>query len=174
MATELKSLPDDCTEFTANGVKYLIKPSLSVERFKWYEKYQINFGYGRTFESISKTLEKAVDLANKGKGLESWNLIFNLKESVGKDLDKRSHQAFYLCALFMVTEDEDLTAWDEQLAEKKIKDWSAEGLDAMSFFRLSSNLVSGFLNDLEAISQNISEIDEVLQPLKDLQTDTEE
>lgn len=165
---ELKQLELEATEFTANGKRYLIKQTLSVERFRWYEKYQINFGYGRSFDNIHKSLEKSVDLANKGKGLEAWNIIFNLKDCIDKDLDKRAHQAFYLCALFICTEDEDLTKWEETLAERKIEDWNAEGIDAFSFFRIATNLVQGYLTALEGLSQDISQVNKVVEELKDL------
>jgi len=170
MATELKVLANDCVQFTANGTEYYVKNSLSVERFKQYEKLQLNFGFGRTFDSIAQALNKSVDLANKGKGLEAWNIVFNLKEAVGKDMDKRSHAAFYLCALFICTEGEDLTVWDEQLAEKKIADWNTEGIDASSFFRIAVGLVNGFMENLEATSQDISEVQKIMEQLSELQT----
>jgi len=166
--TELKEIPLDATSFEANGKTYFIKTSLSVERFRWYEKYQLNFGMGRTFDNIVKALDKSVELANKGAGLQAWNIIFNMRDAITKDLDKRSHQAFYLCALFMVTENEDLTQWDEALAERKIKDWNTEGISAVSFFRIASNLVNGFLDVLEAHSQDILGIQEAMKPLEEL------
>jgi len=166
---ELKTLDPEKSQFTANGTEYYIKTSLSVERFKYYEKYQINFGMGRTFDSIATLLSKAVDLANKGKGLEAWNIIVNLRDSIGKDLDKRSHAAFYLCSLFICTEDEDITTWDDAMAEKKIADWNAEGIDSNSFFLLAVNLVNGFMKNFEEISQDISEVQSLLERLEEFQ-----
>lgn len=165
MGNELKQIPMDATSFEANGITYHIKSSISIERFKWYEKYQLNFGFGRSFKNIIEALDKSVDLANKGKGLEAWNLIFNLRECVGKDLEKRYHNAFYLCALFMVTDDEDMTQWDETWAEQKIANWNKE-YDPVSFFRIAANLVSGFLDDLEKISQDTSGVEKVLDQFK--------
>jgi hypothetical protein len=165
---DLKELDIEKTQFDANGVTYYVKPSLSIERFKWYEKYQINFGYGRSFEEIHNALKKSIDLANKGKGVEAWNIIYNLYESAGKELDKRAHQAFYLCALFICTENEDLTKWDETIAEEKIKNWNAEGISSNSFFRVAANLVIGFIDALEPTSQDISEVQNTLNSLAEL------
>jgi hypothetical protein len=155
---ELKTIDLTANTFDANGVTYLVKPSLSVERFRWFEKYQVNFGFARDFKGIYDMLSKSVNLADKGKGLEAWNIIFNLKEEVGKNLDNRSHTAMYICALFIVTADEDLTVWDESIAETKIANWNKEGYDVNNFFRLAANLVNGFIDILEDIFQDTSEL----------------
>ena len=127
---ELKKIDLSQSSFEANGVTYYIKDTLSVERYRWFEKYQVTFGFAREFKQIYDMLVKSVDLANKGKGLEAWNIIFNLKEEIGKNnLDNRMHNGMYICALFIVEENEDLTSWDEQLANKKIDNWNKEGYE---------------------------------------------
>ena len=110
---ELKKIDLSQSSFDANGVTYYIKDTLSVERYRWFEKYQVTFGFAREFKQIYDMLVKSVDLANKGKGLEAWNIVFNLKEEIGKNnLDNRMHNGMYICALFIVEENEDLTSWD--------------------------------------------------------------
>ncbi len=170
---ELKHLDWDSTEFTANGIKYFVKQSLSVERFRWFEKYQIDFGFGRTYKSIADSLKKAVELGNKGKGIEAWNIILNLISAIGDGLEKRTNNAMLLCALFIVSEDEDLTKWDEQEQLIKIKNWNDEGYDVNSFFQLAANLVHGFIDDLEATLPDTSEvIEKASQTLKNQLADT--
>ena len=155
---ELKKIDLSQSSFEANGVTYYIKDTLSVERYRWFEKYQVTFGFAREFKQIYDMLVKSVDLANKGKGLEAWNIIFNLKEEIGKNnLDNRMHNGMYICALFIVEENEDLTSWDEQLANKKIDNWNKEGYDVNSFFQLAANLVTGYIDILDSIFQNTSE-----------------
>ena len=165
---ELKNLDFNATSFDANNVHYIVKTSLSVERYRWFEKYQVHFGFARDFKGIYDMLVRSADLANKGKGLEAWNIIFNLKEEIGKNLDNRAHTAMYICALFIVTEDEDLTLWEERTAEIKIDNWNKEGIDVNSFFRLASNLVTGYIEVLEQIFQNTSEIAEGIEAINQL------
>jgi hypothetical protein len=165
---ELKTLDFNANSFEAMGVTYLVKTSLSVERYKWFEKLQLDFGFGHTFKELYDSLKKSVDLANKGKGLEAWNVIFNLMEGIGKNLDKRAHTSMYICSLFIVTEDEDLTKWDEQQADVKIKNWNDDGIDVNSFFRLASNLVTGYIDILEGIFQPTSELAEQLAQSSEL------
>ena len=169
MATELKTLDLNASEFEANGTKYYIKDTLSVERYRQFEKLQVSFGFAREFKQIYDMLTKSVDLANKGKGLEAWNIIFNLREEVGKNnLDNKHQNGMYICALFVVTEDEDLTSWDLQLADKKIADWNKEGIDVNFFFRLAANLVNGYISILEEIFQSTSEVAEQMEKMKDI------
>jgi len=166
---DLKTLDLNATEFTACGVKYFVKQSLSVERFRWFEKYQVDFGFGRTYKSIADSLKKSVDLGNKGKGIEAWNIILNLIMAIGDGLEKRTNNAMMLCALFIVTEDEDLTKWDEQQQIEKIKNWNDEGYDVNSFFQLAANLVTGFIEDLEEVLSDTSELAKTLEQIKQLE-----
>lgn len=172
MATELKRLDLEATEFEANGKKYFVKQSLSVERFRWFEKYQVDFGFGRSYKSIADSLKKAVDFGNKGKGIEAWNIVLNLIMAIGEGLDKRTNNAMMLCALFIVTDDEDLTKWDEQEQIVKIADWNEEGFDVNSFFQLAANLVQGFIGDLEDILTDTSELAKALELIKQLEGTT--
>jgi hypothetical protein len=168
-APELKQLDLTASSFVANGVTYFIKDSLSVERYRQFEKYQVTFGFAREFKQIYDMLKKSVDLANKGKGLEAWNIIFNLMEEVGKnDMDNRHHNGMFICALFIVEEDEDLTVWDEQIANKKIANWNKEGYEAYSFFRVAANLVNGYIESLDEIFQHTSELAATVETMNQL------
>lgn len=142
---ELKRLPWDKGEFEANGRIYKVKNTLTVTRFNEFEKLQNHYGFGLTFDQIVAKLNQSIDFANKGKGVEAWNIIFNLKEGIASRLEERSHPALLLCSLFIVTEDEDLTTWNEKEQKVKIDDWSKEGYDVNDFFVLASNLVTNFL-----------------------------
>jgi len=168
-SNDLKTLDFNATEFMAGGRKFFVKQSLSVERFRWFEKYQIDFGFGRSYKSIADALKKSVELGNKGKGIEAWNVIINLIHAISESLEKRTNNAMMICALFIVTEDEDLTKWDEQMQLEKIQLWNDEGYDVNSFFQLAANLVSGFIEDLEAILSDTSELAEAMQMIKTLE-----
>jgi len=165
----LKQIDLNAPSFDANGVTYYIKNSLSVQRYREFEKYQVTFGFAREFKQIYDLLVQSVDLANKGKGLEAWNIVFNLKEQIGKNnLDNRHHNGMYICALFIVTETEDLTTWDEHIADVKIANWNKEGYDVNSFFRLAANLVNGYIDTLDEIFQNTSEVAATIEAMESL------
>ena len=98
----------------------------------------------------------------------------NLAKAIGEGLEKRTNNAMMLCALFIVGEDEDLTKWDEQEQMKKIDDWNSEGYDVNSFFRLAANLVTGFIDDLEEILSDTSELAKTLEEMKQLSGTTQQ
>ena len=154
---ELKRLPFDKGEFTAAGVVYKIKNTLTLARFVEFEKLQNHFGFGLTFSAIVGKLNDSIDYANKGKGVEAWNIIFNLKEGIAYRLEDRTHPVLLLASLFIVTEDEDLTTWNEAEQKVKIDNWNKEGYDVNDFFQLASNLVNGFLPIYEEISLSTSQ-----------------
>jgi len=154
---ELKHLDLSKDEFEANGVKYYIKNSLTITRFIEYEKLQSDVGFGKSFQGIYNDLDTAIGLANKGKGVEAWNVLFNLKDGIAQKLENRMHPSLLLCSLFIISEGEDITIYDEKVMNKKIDDWVKEGFDVADFFQLAGNLVTGYIDVLSEVSQDISE-----------------
>jgi hypothetical protein len=151
---ESKRIDFTKTSFEANGIKYLWNGRLSLERWQEFEKLQPRLGFGKDFESILKNINLSIDMANKGKGIEAWNIIINIKSGISDKLENRLDTALHIAALFINREDEDLTKVDSALFDLKIKDWTEEGFDAMDFFSLAANLVSGFVEALQQTSLN--------------------
>ena len=156
MNEKLKKLDLSKDEFTANGTKYFIKNTLTVKRFIEYEKLQNHFGFGLGFQQLHDKLKDSIDLANKGKGVQAWNIIFNLVEGIAHRIDERTHPALLILSLFVVTEGEDLSTWVEKDQTKKFDDWNAEAIDINDFFELAVNLVRGFLPIYNEIIKDIS------------------
>ena len=153
---ELKKLPFDKGEFTAGGVKYTIKNTLTLARFVEFEKLQNHFGFGLSFKALYDRLEAIRELFDKGKSVEAFASFWNVKEGIAYRLEDRTHPVLLLCSLFIVTEDEDLTTWNELDQKIKIDNWNKEGYDVNDFFQLGSNLVAGFLPIYGEISQSSS------------------
>lgn len=153
---ETKRLDYTKDSFTANGKTYFIRDTMTIERFMQWEKLQNHYAYGLTFQQIHDKVEQSIAFANKGKGVEAWNILFNLKEGIAYRLEDRIHPALMMCSLFMVTENEDLTKWDEVLAKTKVEDWKAEGIAMNDFFQFASNFTNGFIKIYNEIFQSIS------------------
>lgn len=143
-------------QFVANGISYYIGERLSLDRWTEFEKQQPKLGFGKDFQSIFNSLSTAIDYGNKGKGIEAWNIVLNLKQSVNDHLENRMDTALYICALFINRKDENQKTVDKNLFEEKINDWRVEGYDSLDFFSLAANLVSGFIQASQETSQNIS------------------
>lgn len=136
-----------------SGKVYTMTDSLNVIRYKEYIKFQNKLGYGITFEQTLETLNTAIALANKGKGVEGWTMIYNYTQKV-KDFTERADDVFLFCTLFLVSDDEDLSVWDLAKAKIKIDDWKE--YDVNSFFQLAANSVSGLIENYLSVSQSIS------------------
>jgi hypothetical protein len=154
---DLKHIDLSSNTLPANGVDYEIKYSLTVERWKAYEKLQNHFAFGLAFEEIEGKIKQSIDYANQGKGIEAWNIIYNLREGIAYRLEDRQHPALLLLSLFIVAPGEDLTTWNEADQTTKIENWNKEGYDVNDFFLLASNLVKGFLPVYKEIFPNISQ-----------------
>ena len=153
--------------FEANGMKYTWNGRLSLDRWQEFERLQPRLGFGKSFEDILKNLKLAVDMGNKGKGIEAWNVIFNIISGVSDKLENRLDTALHIAALFINRIDEDVTKVDISLFNEKIKDWTEEGFDAMDFFSLAANLVTGFVEALQATSLNtLNQVAPKSEPLK--------
>lgn len=163
---ESKRLDLTKKSFEANGIKYQWNSRLSLDRWMEFEKLQPRLGFGKDFESILKNINTSIDLANKGKGIEAWNVIINLKLGISDKLENRLDTALHIAALFINREDEDTTKIDSALFDSKIKDWTEEGYDAMDFFHLAANLVTGFVEALQKTSLNtLQEEERNIKPL---------
>ncbi|MFA5715147.1 MAG: hypothetical protein WC998_05380 [Candidatus Paceibacterota bacterium] len=154
---ELKHIDLSSNILHANGVDYEIKYSLTVERWKTYEKLQNHFAFGLAFDEIESKIKQSIDYANQGKGIEAWNIIYNLREGIAYRLEDREHPALLLMSLFILAPGEDITTWDEESQKKKIADWNAEGYDINDFFQLAANFVKNFLPVYKEIFPNISQ-----------------
>lgn len=155
---ELKKIDFTKDHFTANGREYLIRNTLTLERFIQYEKLQNHYAFGLSFSQIVGRLEQSINYANAGKGVEAWNVIFNLRDGIASRLEDRKHPALLLCSLFIITPDEDLTTWVEADQQRKFEDWNKEGIDIYDFFTLASNFTKDFTKIFSEISQSISQL----------------
>jgi len=144
-------------EFTANGVKYVIHTSLSINRFEQFEKLQVQVGYGVDFRNLFKNLRKSYDYLNGGQPADAAVMVYNIMNGVKNNIDDRDNEVLDLCALFICREDEDLAQYDEKLNKAKKEDWALEGIAMESFFSLAFNLVNGFTPIYKAVSGSISE-----------------
>lgn len=142
--------------FQANGVTYIVRTSLTLGRFEEFEKLQIDVGYGASFQEVFKNIRKAYDYLNEGVPMDAGVILYNVMNGIKKNLQDRKNPILQLCALFIVTEDEDLTTFDPVLTNKKLADWKAEGIEAQDFFSFAFNLVQGFTTALDEVSQGIS------------------
>lgn len=133
------------SEFEANGTKYYIrsaKEGIGIERYTKLRQMLSIVGFDATFAdqvaAINRIKKYANSLVTKDPQLDKlFAEIANMEEAITRT-DRKFDFSMYAATLFIFTEDEDLTKWDERLAEKKIKDWNDAKIHEHDFFLLVS------------------------------------
>lgn len=142
--------------FTANGNKYYVLTSLSVNRFEEFESLQAIVGFGVSFQQLFNQERKAYDLLNEGRPADAAVILYNSMNGIKNHLEDRTNPILQMCALFICREGEDASTWNQKLADEKINDWKKEGISMESFFQLAFNSVQGFMPAYNQVSQSIS------------------
>lgn len=140
----------------ANGKEYKYIKELPIARFKELDKMEVEFFYGFDMEKMFEKLKASFDDLNKGKMADAAVKVHNLMKGIADRVDKREHIVMRICSLFLITDDEDITKWDEELASKKARDWEAEGYAMTDFFSLAATSLPGFLRTYDEVTADTS------------------
>lgn len=152
---KLKELPSET--FKANGHEYYISQSLSVRRFREFEKFRFQYGLGIGLVDARKEVIKIFKSLNEGKVADASVTSHNMANMIERLDQDKDPVVMKLCALFINRKGEDVTAYDVQVMEEKINDWAEEGYRIEDFFTLASTLSKNFSNDLDEDSENTSQ-----------------
>jgi hypothetical protein len=161
---ELKRLDTAANSFEASEIKYLILPSLTIERFRQFEKLQITLGWNADYQTLATGIRKAYDSLQTMKVADASVTLSNLLGGIARKTDGREHEVLLLCSLFVVREGENISEWSETEATEKIADWKRGGYDVADFFDLAWRLVKDFTARLSDGSTNSS--DEAAAPIQ--------
>ena len=136
-------------EFKANGTNYNILDANSVvgiKRLNLYTKFRTMLAFNlENFQGLFdliKEMENNLGKMIMGDGVAASSLaasIKTLKDSLVDFGEAKYSISMILCTLFIVTDKEDLSTFDNSHAEKKIQDWETEGYLAHDFFLLALN-----------------------------------
>lgn len=153
--TELKRIDFEKGTFTANGKAYRIEGALSIERYAELQLLEKELAYGFTVKDIFNKLKLLWDYLNKLKFAEAAVLVRDLMAGATR-VSERTPTTLKICALFINTEDEDRGTITQEMINKKIEDWKAEGIDMRDFFSVASSSINGFLEIYKSVSRIIS------------------
>lgn len=137
-----------------SGKEYKFSKLITAERYRALQKYEIETSFGISFEDFYKKLETSIKLANDGKGVEAWNIIMNLKESIKDRLEDRAMPALKMLSLFLIAEDENDEDFTEKENDEKAQDLLKSGYAMSDFFQFAFNLIPSFVETLRASSRN--------------------
>jgi len=151
----LKRIDLETGVFEANGTRYFIEGGLTIERYAEAQILEKEMGYGITFKAFFEKLQTAYTLLNKQKPMDAGVLLNDLIRGMGK-LHEREPLVLKICALYINSEDEDRSAFTQDMITKKIADWKAEKMDIRDFFHVASSSINGYIEIYQTVTRIIS------------------
>lgn len=130
------------SQFQANGNEYYIVPPddrINVKRMtKLKQILSITYrdqNFAEQLQFVSKLIGYANSLVTKEPKLDMlFATLKGEKERLESTKRRTWDYSLLACTFFIVRPDEDMKKWNEQDANKKIEDWSAEGIPEEDFF----------------------------------------
>lgn len=157
----IRELDINTQSFEANGHKYYVAKSVSLDRWEAYELFQVEVGFARTFEQLHDGIGEALTLCNQvatGKEVfaDMVMLLRDLHVGVALIGEKQTPSVLKLCALFINREGEDVRYISTEQMQQKIEDWKVAGISIGYFFRFAMYSIPGFIEAYKAVSRDTS------------------
>lgn len=153
----LKKLDTGTKKLFANGKEYFVLDSIPVGRYIHVREAGIKIAEGvDSVADIIKLSATAYDYLNKQKFADAAVKIHNLMTGVNEISTKQQPSAWVIASALIVTSNEDLSIFNNELIDQKINDWSKEGYDHESFFQFALTNIIGLQQLLQTNFQDIS------------------
>jgi hypothetical protein len=142
----------------SSGKIYKISPErLSTARFPHWEIHTSLLAFNMSYQQIADVF---VRIRNEMSGPLTGQAIANVINECDTRLDMiKEHpnpdhipRVVTFCSLFCITEDEDLTRFDDSIVKAKYDDWKE--IPILDFFLLYSKQIPKFETDYQRITQN--------------------
>lgn len=143
MGTGLVTPAFDAESFEAGGITYTATESLSIARYKVFQKRQVEFGFNGTFSGIAKELDAAWAALEANKLGTAAKTLGNLMDGVTYAGHNRI-VGVEVCALFFNAPGENAGAYVHADMLAKMQAWEDAGLDVGFFFQQTARRVPGF------------------------------
>lgn len=156
--TPLRKLPYTSKKFEAGGHTYFVEDNLSIERYKHFQKMEIELGFTGRFSKFIESIKEAYEHLNNSKIADASVLLMKILEGAIA-IDEKTPIALWVATLFINRSDEDRTAWNQALAETKLNDWADIETD---FFLIIA------LSRVESFNKNLKEISDLIQTVGSL------
>jgi hypothetical protein len=158
--TEPKTLDPNTRRFEANGVWYNVSDKIATGRMAAYQKLTATYGFGLNTKGFFEMLTNLWHQIQEKQFGSCAVLVYNALEGITK-IQENQVQALEICTLFINADGEDCKKWDDSLAQKKIADWSEEGIDSAFFIVQASLCVAGLTDVYKRLSHTT--LNEILE-----------
>lgn len=147
--------------FVANGVRYYIEDTRSIDRWVFEQQLTIEAGFGVEFDEMLRAWKDQKEYLNKQNFVDAAVQAYNMANGITK-IFAREPTILKFCALFINTAEEDRRTIDSDMITRKIEDWKAEGLAIEGFFEFSLLRVRGLGEGYMKAIQSVSNLTDTL------------
>lgn len=163
-----RELPPDTTQFEANGVIYTLDENMTLARYRLFERYRMEVGFGVTVGSMFNDINAVLQFLERGFQGELvvgqamnklHNLLFGMKNG-----DEKYPPAVWMCSLFFNAPGEDVRQFDEQVMIEKIKNWEEAGIPARFFIYKACSMIADYSRIYEETTRLFSDLNLESQP----------
>lgn len=143
-----RGLPPDTTQFEANGVIYTLDENMTLARYRLFEQYRLEVGFGVTVESIFTEIKDVLQIMERGfqGGLVIGSIMarfHNLLKGIQVGQQKY-HPAIWMCTLFFNIPGEDVRHFDLELMKVKIQNWEEAGIPTRFFIYKACSMIADY------------------------------
>ena len=163
---QVKKLEIVNDRFMANGHEYILHKSLSINRFKEFQKKKIEVSLNLRLTEAKREFIKIFNYLNEQKLADASVIAHNMANGIEMLEKLNQDPVLLICALFFNRKGEDVRKVDNTLMNEKINDWAEEGYDINDFFYLANTLSGNFIPDFDEDSQPTSNPIKKPGPLK--------
>lgn len=162
--TKLKTVENNVV-IGAGGTKYYPHSTISINRYRKLEELNIHFSYDKTPIGLFNELLEIHKCINEGRIADIAIITKDMMDALAGIMN-RTDIGLKISALFLNADDEDLSDASDELIDRKIKDWTDAGYDAISFFGYATSLQNDLIKLSENVSQDISDTKKTLEKVK--------
>jgi hypothetical protein len=155
-------LSPDAKQFEANGVIYTLDENMTIARYRLFERYRMEVGFGTTVSSIFGEITEAIQLLDRGfqgelvvshATYKLHNLLFGIKNG-----EEKYGPAIWMCALFFNAPGEDVRQFDPELMKVKVQNWEEAGISARFFIYKACSMIADYSRIYEETTRLFSDL----------------
>ena len=160
MAEQIKNIEPGARELYANGRRFVIHETLTVDGFQKMEELRLEIETGTTAADAVKTIGKAVDALKSNNVFTASVHCYNATASLERIAAKVPHPLLLMLTLFVRPEGSDLSNWNEADAILWLEDLNKEGYNINDLFTLADACRQAFALNFLRNSPDILQVED--------------
>lgn len=161
-------LPANAKSFEASGVKYYVETSLSIGRYKHYQRMEQELGFNVNFSGLVSKMVSAYNALNERRDADAAVLMKEMLEGTTY-LKEKTPIALYVATLFINRADEDPAEWSQKIAEEKLEHW--KNIDSNFFLAVALGRVNNFAEAYRTVATMLEKVGEIKEKASHIMED---